>query len=195
MAALIIDSADDHISRILSSIRVIPDFSKPGIMFQDITTLLLDPKTFKDAIDLFVERYKDKNINVVVGEVILEEYSLEYGTYIMEMHVGAVQAGERGHKKTTHRRDIVSTYGVNWDDAVAAVLNGSNVVFRVDSAEKVKLKRLFSCSRMKSLVVGGDVEIDGSDNKFRQKTIKLKSRGGDKPKLQLEAGGYLIIPF
>ncbi|KAL2541201.1 Adenine phosphoribosyltransferase [Abeliophyllum distichum] len=189
MAALIIDSADDHISRILSSIRVIPDFSKPGIMFQDITTLLLDPKTFKDAIDLFVERYKDKNINVVVGEVILEEYSLEYGTYIMEMHVGA------GHKKTTHRRDIVSTYGVNWDDAFAAVLNGSKVVFRVDSAEKVKSKRLFSYSRMKSLFVGGDVEIDGFDNRFRQKTIKLKSRGGGKPKLQLEAGGYLIIPF
>lgn len=29
------------------------------------------------------------------GEVISEEYSLEYGTDIMEMHVGAVQAGER----------------------------------------------------------------------------------------------------
>lgn len=38
-----------------------------GIMFQDITTLLLDPKAFKDTIDLFVERYKDKNINVVAG--------------------------------------------------------------------------------------------------------------------------------
>ncbi|CAA2982310.1 UDP-glycosyltransferase TURAN-like isoform X3 [Olea europaea subsp. europaea] len=29
-------------------------------MFQDITTLLLDPKAFKDTIDLFVERYKDQ---------------------------------------------------------------------------------------------------------------------------------------
>lgn len=32
---------------------------------------------------------------VLSGEVISEEYSLEYGTDIMEMHVGAVQAGER----------------------------------------------------------------------------------------------------
>lgn len=32
---------------------------------------------------------------VVSGEVISEEYSLEYGTDKMEMHVGAVQAGER----------------------------------------------------------------------------------------------------
>ncbi|XP_055833115.1 adenine phosphoribosyltransferase 1-like [Solanum dulcamara] len=117
---------DNRIAGISSAIRVIPDFPKPGIMFQDITTLLLDPKAFKDTIDLFVERYKDKNIRVVAGieargfifgppialaigakfvpmrkpkklpgEVISEEYSLEYGTDKMEMHVGAVQAGER----------------------------------------------------------------------------------------------------
>lgn len=42
----------------------------PGIMFQDITTLLLDPKVFKDTIDLFVERYKSKNISVVAGNVL-----------------------------------------------------------------------------------------------------------------------------
>lgn len=117
---------DDRISRISSSIRVIPDFPKPGIMFQDITTLLLDPVAFKYTIDLFVERYKEKDISVVAGveargfifgppialaigakfvpmrkpnklpgAVISEEYSLEYGTDIMEMHVGAVEAGER----------------------------------------------------------------------------------------------------
>ena len=40
-----------------------------GIMFQDITTLLLHTKAFKDTIDLFVERYKDKNVSVVAGIV------------------------------------------------------------------------------------------------------------------------------
>lgn len=39
-----------------------------GIMFQDITTLLLDPKAFKNTVDLFVERYKNKNISVVAGK-------------------------------------------------------------------------------------------------------------------------------
>ncbi|KAI3831746.1 hypothetical protein MKX03_002518 [Papaver bracteatum] len=117
---------DDRIARISSAIRLIPDFPKPGIMFQDITTLLLDPKAFQDTIDLFVERYKNKDITVVAGmeargfifgppialaigakfvpmrkpkklpgEVISEEYTLEYGTDKLEMHVGAVQAGER----------------------------------------------------------------------------------------------------
>ncbi|KAL6521853.1 adenine phosphoribosyltransferase [Orobanche minor] len=126
MASSDVNSIDDRVSRISSSIRVIPNFPKPGIMFQDITTLLLDPKAFKDTIDLFVERYKDKKINVVAGveargfifgppialaigakfvpmrkpkklpgEVISEEYSLEYGTDKIEMHVGAVQPGER----------------------------------------------------------------------------------------------------
>ncbi|KAL3840481.1 hypothetical protein ACJIZ3_025072 [Penstemon smallii] len=126
MASSNVDATDDRIPRISSSIRVIPDFPKPGIMFQDITTLLLDPAAFKDTIDLFVERYKDKKIDVVAGieargfifgppialaigakfvpmrkpkklpgEVISEEYSLEYGTDKIEMHVGAVQPGER----------------------------------------------------------------------------------------------------
>uniref|UniRef100_A0A804LR89 adenine phosphoribosyltransferase n=1 Tax=Zea mays TaxID=4577 RepID=A0A804LR89_MAIZE len=88
-------SADARLAGIASSIRVIPDFPKPGIMFQDITTLLLDPKAFRDTIDLFVERYKDQGITVVAGEVISEEYSLEYGTDKIEMHVGAVQANDR----------------------------------------------------------------------------------------------------
>ncbi|KAE9459447.1 hypothetical protein C3L33_08664, partial [Rhododendron williamsianum] len=58
---------DSRIPAIKSKIRVVPNFPKPGIMFQDITTLLLDPKAFKDTIDLFVERYTGKNISVVAG--------------------------------------------------------------------------------------------------------------------------------
>ncbi|XP_073138579.1 adenine phosphoribosyltransferase 4 [Henckelia pumila] len=65
MSALKAD--DPRIPAIQSTIRVVPDFPKPGIMFQDITTLLLDPKSFKDTVDLFVERYKSKNISVVAG--------------------------------------------------------------------------------------------------------------------------------
>nr|CAB3462479.1 unnamed protein product [Digitaria exilis] len=62
--AVAMASGDARVAGIASSIRVIPDFPKPGIMFQDITTLLLDPKAFRDTIDLFVERYKDQGITV-----------------------------------------------------------------------------------------------------------------------------------
>ncbi|XP_022156477.1 adenine phosphoribosyltransferase 3-like [Momordica charantia] len=58
---------DPRIHGIRTQIRVVPNFPQPGIMFQDITTLLLDPKAFKNTIDLFVERYKGKNISVVAG--------------------------------------------------------------------------------------------------------------------------------
>ncbi len=33
------------------SIRSIPDYPKPGIMFRDITTLLGDPRAFRRAVD------------------------------------------------------------------------------------------------------------------------------------------------
>lgn len=42
-----------------------------GIMFQDITTLLLDHKAFKDTVDIFVDRYRDMHISVVAGTVVL----------------------------------------------------------------------------------------------------------------------------
>jgi len=48
-----------------------------GIIFQDITTMLLDPKAFKDTIDLFVERYSGKGISVVAGNCVFA-HSLRY---------------------------------------------------------------------------------------------------------------------
>lgn len=48
-------------------IRDIPDFPKKGIIFKDITTLLKDKDGFKSAIDIFVERYKDKGIDYIIG--------------------------------------------------------------------------------------------------------------------------------
>jgi len=50
-----------------SKIRTVPDWPKKGIMFRDITTLLQSKEAFRYVIDKFYERYKDKNIDVVVG--------------------------------------------------------------------------------------------------------------------------------
>jgi len=48
-------------------IRAIPDFPIPGILFRDITPLLKDKLGFKEAVDLFVNRFKDAGIDYVVG--------------------------------------------------------------------------------------------------------------------------------
>ena len=48
-------------------IREIPDFPKPGILFYDITTLLKEPASYKESIDLMLEPYKDEQVDIVVG--------------------------------------------------------------------------------------------------------------------------------
>lgn len=48
-------------------IRAVPDFPKKGIMFRDVTTLLKDPNGFTEVINKFYNRYKDVQIDKIVG--------------------------------------------------------------------------------------------------------------------------------
>jgi len=52
---------------IKSRIRSVPDWPKKGVMFRDITTLLKDPVGLKLCLDDFIQRYKDKEIDLIVG--------------------------------------------------------------------------------------------------------------------------------
>ncbi len=52
---------------IKNKIRTIPNFPKPGVMFRDITTLIGDKEGFDRTIEIFYNRYKDKNIEKIVG--------------------------------------------------------------------------------------------------------------------------------
>jgi len=52
---------------IKNKIRTIPNFPKPGIMYRDITTLLSDPEAMNKTINIFYNRYKDKNISAIAG--------------------------------------------------------------------------------------------------------------------------------
>lgn len=54
-------------SIVKSKIRTIPDYPKPGILFRDITSLLLDPEGLALTIGTFVNRYQDKGITKVAG--------------------------------------------------------------------------------------------------------------------------------
>jgi len=48
-------------------IRDIPDFPKKGIIFKDITTLLMQPDAFRGAVEAIVKEYKDKKIDKVLA--------------------------------------------------------------------------------------------------------------------------------
>ena len=49
------------------SIREIPDFPIPGILFYDVTTLFKDATCLQELSDTMYEMYKDKGITKVVG--------------------------------------------------------------------------------------------------------------------------------
>ena len=49
------------------AVRRVPDFPKPGILFYDITGILVNPEAFKFCIDQMVEKYKDEKFDAVVG--------------------------------------------------------------------------------------------------------------------------------
>lgn len=106
-------------------IRTIPDFPKPGILFRDITTLLLDPDGFAQAIArmaaatlgpvdlvagieargfLFAAALAAPlNAGVLLirkdgklpGATIAEDYALEYGRDRIAMHEDALVPGQR----------------------------------------------------------------------------------------------------
>ncbi len=60
-------TSDERVQYLLSHIRDIRDFPKPGILFKDITPMLGDARAFSTAIELLAERYLDAKIDTVVG--------------------------------------------------------------------------------------------------------------------------------
>ena len=54
-------------SELISAIRNIPDYPKPGVMFRDITTLLGNPRAFRRAIDELVHPYAGTKIDKIAG--------------------------------------------------------------------------------------------------------------------------------
>ena len=49
------------------TIRSIPDWPIKGVIFRDLTTLMQNPQAFKESCDILYERYKDMDIDKIVG--------------------------------------------------------------------------------------------------------------------------------
>ena len=56
-----------HFSDLADSIRSIPDYPKPGIIFRDITTLLGNARAFRRAVDELVNPYAGMKIDKIAG--------------------------------------------------------------------------------------------------------------------------------
>lgn len=53
--------------RLRTVIRDVPDFPKPGILFKDITPILLDVDLCKDIVDGMYDAFADQKIDGIVG--------------------------------------------------------------------------------------------------------------------------------
>lgn len=72
--------------RIRETIRDIPDFPKPGVVFKDITTVLRDGPLFADITRYFRDRYQDQDIDRIVG---IESRGFIFGAALAhELEVG-----------------------------------------------------------------------------------------------------------
>lgn len=65
-------------------IRDIPDFPKPGILFRDITPLLMNAAAFRETIRRLAEHYRGKKVDAIVaaearGFIFAAPLALELG--------------------------------------------------------------------------------------------------------------------
>lgn len=160
-----------------ASVRTIPDYPKPGIMFRDITTLLGNARAFRRAVDELVQPWAGSKIDKVAGieargfilggavahqvsagfvpirkkgklpaKAIGQEYELEYGIDIIEIHEDALKAGE----PVLLVDDLIATGGT----AAAAVklLRKLNAEV-VGAAFVIDLPDLGGCARLAKLGV------------------------------------------
>lgn len=80
--------------QIISTIRDVPDFPKPGIVFKDITPLLQDVVLSKKITLAFAEFWSSRNIDVIVG---IESRGFIWGNSLaQEMNIPFVPIRKKG---------------------------------------------------------------------------------------------------
>ena len=81
-------------ARLMASIRDIPDFPKPGILFKDITTLLNDAEAYRLLMEHLADRYRDDNLDFVCG---IESRGFIFGAALADrLGIGFVPIRKKG---------------------------------------------------------------------------------------------------
>lgn len=92
------------VEEIKLNIRDVPNFPKEGIMFKDITPIMMNPVLSNKIVDYLEELYKDQNIEVVAG---IESRGFLFG-YPLAMRLGVPfvlvrKQGKLPYKKISHQ--------------------------------------------------------------------------------------------
>jgi adenine phosphoribosyltransferase len=113
-------------------IRDIPDFPKPGIIFKDITPLLLDADALSDAVTELADWARPLDVDFVVAA---EARGFILGAAIArELHVGFVPARKPGKlPHETISAEYILEYGVDALEMHAdALADGARVLLHDD---------------------------------------------------------------
>ena len=115
----------DVAALVAASLRDVPDFPQPGVVFKDITPLLADPRAFAAVIAALAERHAGsvdlvagveargfvvgaalahalgvgfvpvRKAGKLPGQTVSISYDIEYGSAEIEVHADAFVGGER----------------------------------------------------------------------------------------------------
>ena len=141
---------------LLSNLRNVPDFPKPGIHFKDVSTLFKNPDCIKEMLDELVRLYKDKGITKVVG---IESRGFVMGAMLAEkLGAGFVMARKPGKlpaetRKATYQKEYgfdtieIHTDAINTDDIVLIhddlLATGGSMLAVYDLVQQFQPKQTF----------------------------------------------------
>lgn len=119
-------------SKIKSVIRDVPNFPKEGIIFKDITPIMLNPTLSEEILQYMVDLYKDKGIEAVAG---IESRGFLFG-YPLAIRLGVPfilirKKGKLPYDKISHDYDLeygTSTIEMHTD----AIAKGQRVLIHDD---------------------------------------------------------------
>ena len=114
-----------------ASIRTIPDYPKPGVLFRDITTLLGDARAFRRAVDELVHPWAGNKIDKVAG--IEARGFILGGAVAHQVSAGFVPIRKRGKlPHTTVRIACSLEYGLDEMEMHADAIHPGERVILVD---------------------------------------------------------------
>ena len=114
-----------------SSIRTIPDYPKPGIMFRDITTLLGNARAFRRTVDELVQPWAGSKIDKVAG--IEARGFILGGAVAHQVSAGFVPIRKKGKlPHTTVRIAYSLEYGIDEMEMHKDAINQGDQVILVD---------------------------------------------------------------
>jgi adenine phosphoribosyltransferase len=112
-------------------VRDVPDFPKPGIVFKDITPLLADPAGLALSVELMVQPFRGKHVDVVTGA---ESRGFIFGTAVArELSAGFVPIRKPGRLPAAVRQNKYALeYGTDALEIHADAIRPGQKVLVVD---------------------------------------------------------------